>query len=251
MEKKIAWMTLAAICVLSSVVFALDPMGSTVPELKQGEKSIGAEYAYSTEDLDLDNASWSSNSNPVLELDDIHKIYAKLAWGITDDFEGFIRVGGVGVDHTFGVPSGDWEGGTDWDFAWGAGFKTTLFESSETLKWGLLAQYSWLNVDGDRDFEGVNDGESYKLEQTGIQIAFGPTWQVADTMKLFGGVFWYEADGHYKVYEDYSNSHPIEADKQIGGYIGGQFDLGCTKLNVEYSATGDADLIGINLMWLY
>jgi len=253
MEKKIAWIALATLCVISSVVWALDPMGSPNPDLKAGEKSIGLEYAYTTEDLDVDNAGWSDNSNPTLELDPLHKVYAKLAWGISDDFEAFVRVGGAGMDHEFKNPEqGDQEGGTDWDLAWGAGIKTTLFESSETLKWGLLAQYGWLEVEGSDDSDwGEGD---YKIKEETVQIAFGPTWQLSDTVELYGGVFWYEADGSLKMWHDTSNDtnpHPIETDENLGAYVGGQFLFGCTAVNIEYSSTGDADLIGINMVWKY
>ena len=105
---------------LCGISFALDPMGPTTSELKQGEKALGLEYAWSEMDIKVDFPSFADNLNKTLEIDNLHKIYAKFVWGISDDFDAFIRLGAAGGDNSFkindpGSQVGRRDGGTDWD----------------------------------------------------------------------------------------------------------------------------------------
>ena len=256
MNKKIL-SVLVLLFLCSSVAMALDPMGPATSELKQGEKAVGVDYSWSQMNVDVDLGS-SDNLNDNLELNGIHKIYARMVWGISDDFEAFARVGGAGMENSFDLvdpPSvGSRKGGTDWGLAWGAGIKATLYKCSEELKWGLLAQYGWTNVEGDLKGKGSFAGrfKNYEIQLQEFQFAFGPTWKMSDAVELYGGGLLHFIDGDYQVSNTSNDrrSNPFEQRNQYGAYVGGQFEVGSGKLYVEYGTTGGGtNGVGIGMMW--
>lgn len=244
---------------LCGISFALDPMGPTTSELKQGEKALGLEYAWSEMDIKVDFPSFADNLNKTLEIDNLHKIYAKFVWGISDDFDAFIRLGAAGGDNSFkindpGSQVGRRDGGTDWGFAWGAGIKATLFKSSEELEWGLLAQYSSTKLDGGLTGKGdvVGRFKSYRIDLDEIQVAVGPTWTVNDMVTLYGGGLLHKVGGKYQVTNQSGdrNAHAFDDNINFGGYLGGKFVLGGdTTAVVEYTLTEDAQAVGLGLSW--
>ena len=231
---------------LCSTAMALDPMGAPKANLEKAQYSIGADYSLSEMTIGRIPASWTSSTKKTAEVDEMHKVYATLGYGLSENVEGFVRIG-------MGSPEVDREGGSthwesdggDWDAIWGGGVKVTLCEN-ETVAWGILAQYSSGDLACDQKEIGGTGEQKIELEISEFQLAIGPTVEVAEGVSVYGGPFLHIIDGSYidKQSDGDVLTKSIEEESTFGGYIGALIKISeNTNLSIEYQDTGDASAL--------
>lgn len=168
-----------------SVVLALDPMGPPSAGLKQGQFSAGAEYSYSRMDITLNHgkggwqrfqdgvllgqASGKLSSYNIKHLK-LNKVFANFGYGVTDNWEVFLRLGSADVDFKykdqvdtrFSLSPGssslfpvEQSLNGDNGFAIGFGTKVTFYKKDK-LKLGGLFQLSWFKSKAEES--GVYNG---------------------------------------------------------------------------------------------
>jgi len=279
-------------------------MGHAVAELEKGQFSIGAEYSASRMDLRFnegeitrrgyaDGVLTSISSGPLVPytLTNLHmdKIWTKISYGVTDDWDVFLRLGTSDMDFDYSgrmicvnnacdaFTLGQEQNG-DNGFAIGLGTKVT-FHKEENIKWGGLFQISWCQSDGKESgallpAESMTDwsdsfSHSVDIELIEIHVALGPEYQLADNISIYGGPFLHfingNVEGHYyesgmftlpdpDVFSEYTTDYTCDIDQRtfFGGYVGLEMDL--TKnvsANIEYQHTATADALAINLTWKF
>ena len=234
MEKKVIVVLLVfAFCSVSS--FGLSLMGPPKAELDEGQYRIGVDYSYSENNLDI-NAS--------VTIDDVetNMVFANLGYGITEQWEGFVRLGVTRLKVE------DFDG--DGEFAYGFGAKVTLIEG-EAIAGGGLFQIIWFETDNSES------GIDIDIDAFEIQIAIGPTYE-AENMRFYGGPFLHLFDGDGNLsgtvpgFGSVSGSFDIEQVSEFGGYVGTQIDIADNSaVNVELQFTGDAWAVGAGIGWRY
>ena len=263
-----------------SAALALDPMGPPTAELKKGQFSAGAEYSDSRMDiklnkgnflrnvyhlgLPLSSTSGSLSSFKIKHLK-MHKVYANLGYGVMDNWETFVRLGGMNTEFRgdfFSDESKTYNGDTG--TAFGFGTKATFYEKDK-LKLGGLFQMSWGSSKA-RLF-GANWSESVELNIVEMQIAVGPNYQLTETVSIYGGPFWHfvnfdssDLKGRRKVDTDPSQddyfvrqvSYDIDDVSYFGAYIGTQIEIvKNTFYSIEYQHTATADALAMSLIWRF
>lgn len=272
MEKRVLLLSvvLMAVGLCGSAALALDPMGPPAAGLKKGQFGAGAEYSYSEMDLKLSEGEWSDNLGSSGKLASftskdvkLHKVYANLGYGITDNWEGFLRLGGASADFK-DVPWGqDEQPDGDTGFAIGFGTKVTFYEE-RNLKVGGLFQMSWFETEGRLrgiDEEGSSFSGSAETDITEIQIAVGPTYKLTKGLSIYGGPFFHFIDGDMKASGSWTTgpldgtekySYDIDEASCFGGYIGTAVDIAENiSCNIEFQHTAAADALGISLLWRF
>ena len=240
------------VLLMGSRLLAIAPLGPAAGNLKKGDSSLGIEYARAEADYTV----------KVLGLSDDYEaqcdgFYGKYVYGIADGSELFVRFGGAkfSSDTDVTLPAG-YDFATSapgYDFAWGIGAKTTLAKSAN-VRWGIAAQVTWWQAQGDvtsadYDLHEVDKGYS-------VQVAGGPVFDF-DALSIYGGpvLFLTKAEGRctgrvadtiVKVNGD------IEQDLQLGGYVGLSLELAKTvDFNVEYQLSADTAVLGIGLTYRF
>jgi len=235
-----------------SAALALDPIGPTTGGLNQGQWSVGAEWSHSRM-----NFNWPTEVEKRIWRGKTNKYYANVAYGITDEWAGFVRMGAGDLVYKRGGGAPEvwsWHGedsGPD-GFGIGAGIRKTIWEQSPDFVWGALVQYSWMNFQGQRKrMSGMSAGEggTFHTELTELQIAVGPNWTPREGIVVYGGPFLHFVGGHHATRTPYSNSHPLEERGCVGGFVGGQIEItqSCC-LNLEYMDTGDCNAFAMALI---
>jgi opacity protein-like surface antigen len=302
MKKTVFKLCLTCVLFFSTATsIALDPMGPAVAELEKGQFSIGAEYSTSRMDLRLNegkitrrgyvNGMLSSTSVGPLNRYTItnmqmDKVWTKISYGITDDWDVFLRLGTADMDFDYSdrmncvnnacqvFPPGQEHNGHN-DFAIGLGTKVT-FHKEENLKWGGLFQISWCQSNGKDTGSlpaassitgfGTSYSHSVDVDLVEIHVALGPDYRLTDNISVYGGPFFHFVDGDTKghYYESgttglgtlvgYSSDYSYDIDQRasFGGYVGLEMDL--TKdvsANIEYQHTAAADALALNLTWKF
>jgi opacity protein-like surface antigen len=197
---------------------ALTRMGPPTATCEQGQFLIAPEFSYSENDVERDGGRDTTV--------EITTLLARVAYGLQDDWELFVR-GGTG-------------GGSSWiPITLGAGVKWTFLPDSE-LPWGLLLQTHWL--------PGTSFASEFDLYE--IQIAAGPTY-CFDRLCLYGGPFLHFLRGE----EDSSvfGTHlDLEEESVLGAYAGVRTELtDSIGLDVEFQATPDAYCVALGLPWRF
>ena len=83
----------------SSAALALDPLGPPVAGCKQGQFSAGFEFAIGEMDLEASGPlSKSSHNDAVIDNVESNKYFARVAYGVSDDWEIFTRAGIADAD---------------------------------------------------------------------------------------------------------------------------------------------------------
>jgi hypothetical protein len=248
MEKKLL-VVLVVVGLCSTVALALDPMGPPTADLKKGQWSAGVAYSHSDMDFYREKywEEWGMNI-------DVDKVYGRVGFGIRDNWELFLLLGGAGADITREGGNPDWKG-SDTAFAVGFGAKTTFYEDTD-LKWGAVAQMSWAKFDGkEKRPEGPYNycRSKFEMELIEFQLAIGPTWTPTKGLSIYGGPFLHFIRGDHTFYlwndddEEYEDGQKfdIEENKIFGGYVGAQVELDSSiAINVEWMCTEDADAFG-------
>jgi hypothetical protein len=219
---------------LTGSALALAPMGPPTAGLKTGQFRVGVEYAYSNEDMKVEDEKIDNVAS--------NMIFGNLGYGIMDEWEAFGRVGvaDTKADDMFGVSGLNFDG--DFKFAWGFGTKVT-FLKQENLNWGALFQMTWLKSDD------TISGYDFEVDFYEMQIAVGPTWKLNDTLSIYGGPFVHWIKGDVDVEGE---SGDLEEDSAYGGYVGVDAALADnTSLFGEFQLTGSGWAIGTGINWKF
>lgn len=237
--KKLAITIVVLMCSQAS---GLSFIGPPKAELSQGKYGFGLDYSFSDIDVDLSGygVSWTEDI-------ETNTIFSNLSFGITDEWEGFLRLGFANVE------ADDFAG--DNEFAYGFGLKTTFAQEGD-ITWGGLFQMSWLNSDdsGTVLLEGHTITGTQDIDVYEIQIAVGPTYE-KDGLSIYGGPFLHLIDGDY----DWSGtvagpvingvgsfSLDVEEESVFGGYIGMSKELTeSSNIGLEYQFTDDAQAVSL------
>lgn len=228
------------VCLCSSAR-ALDPLGPPTAQLNQGQIRLGFEYFYETSEIQID----VDGENAAIKVKE-HMVTANIGYGISDSWEVFARLGaevaGEATIHPFG-PGYEFEG--DESFVYGGGTRATFYEQGK-VKLGALFQMNWGDSDGDVKYEGSTD--SAKIDTVEWGVAVGPSYQLNETVSLYGGPFLYFLDGDVEVDDD--DVGDLEESSSAGGYFGVQVDLSeDTSFNVEWLHTHDSDALAMMYAW--
>ena len=240
---------------------ALDPMGPPASTLWKGDYRLGLDYSFEQMDLEMVNGTLTGVGDILdwtLKDFEAHRAYATLGYGLSDNWEGFLRLGGaIG---TFGDmlwnAGEELEGGID--FAVGAGIKATFYET-DLWRFGALLQASYTEFDG--TLESSVPGwlpDFIEVDIVQVQAAVGATYRWTDRLSLYAGPFAYMVRG------DFEDTYPTPGDGRAvstlywyidsginyGAYIGAHYLLrdNCT-CNIEYQLAADASTIGLGIMW--
>ena len=259
------------VCLGEPAAFALSPMGPPTAGLKQEDFKIGIDYSHSKMDLELNDGKYveyldgwfdASGAEPDLKLKDveINTVYVNLGYGITDNFEVFLRLGGTNAKFggsTF-WPSGD-DFDSDTDFAIGGGIKTTFYEEGK-LKIGGLIQVGWSELDGAiRPQEWPVADDTVQFDLTQVQIAVGPSYELTERVLIYGGPFLHFVRGDWEdIYNQIDPdtgglltsklSWTVEEDSSFGAYIGTQMEIAeNSTFLIEYQHTAAANAVGASM----
>lgn len=237
--KKVMFTILILMC---NQAFGLSFMGPTTTELNQGQSSFGLDYSFSDIDVKVSGygASWTEDI-------ETNTVFSNLSYGITDNWEGFLRLGFATIE------ADDFDG--DNEFAYGFGTKFT-FAEQDAISWGALFQVGWLSSDdsGTIVAYGHTITGNQEIDVYEIQIAVGPTYE-ANGLTIYGGPFFHFVNGDYDwsgtvagpvINGSGSFSLDIEEESVFGGYVGISKDLDeNTNIGVEFQFTGDAQVVGV------
>jgi hypothetical protein len=254
MRRKISLLFVVLIALaLTGSALALAPMGPPTAGLKTGQFRAGADYSYSNMDFKID---WGDGFNTAKDIK-TNMIFANIGYGLTDDWEGFVRLGAANAKTEYYEGDGGHTG--DYKFAWGLGTKYT-FLKQENLNWGVLFQIGWLKSEY-KDSGTVNTttwDEPYTLDVYDIEIALGPTWKVAEGLSIYGGPFFNIVRGN--IDDDYSNSvggsdswsYDVKEKSIFGGYVGTQWDfMQNASVFGEFQFTGAGWTFGTGVGWKF
>ena len=270
---------------IGSAAFALDPMGPPKAGLQKGKFGLGAEYSHTRMTITMHGhesetiyewtVPFSQTSRKVAKFKvklDIDKVYGYIGYGLADDWEIFVRLGGMNADWSerlFPIASTasarDYHGDTG--FAYGFGTKKTFY-SKDKLEIGALFQISW--AESSARFHGTRDGltvlETAKLKLMEMQIAVGPTYHLTEKVAIYGGPFWhyaklgssdisssrYEGDPSEEFYKVTKSSYDVDNLSHFGLYIGSEVKLTKSAFYcIEYQHTPSADALAMNLIWKF
>jgi hypothetical protein len=256
---------------ISTLLFAVDPLGPPKASLAPGQLSLALDYSYS--DLQLVDVSGSKTSR--VDIDNMHTTYLTLSMGALEWLEVFVRVGGVAMDGSK-LEDGSWSytrwGGSknyqydydyDWDWIYGGGLRVT-FGSVGDVTFGAVGTFSYAELDGDycrttiwncsdeRSWYGPQVGTlDAKLQQ--ISVGVGATWQVFENLAVYGGGLFHHVRLKMDTEREYSYSsrHYWSSDSStvfdnddresmFGGYLGVLWGITPdVSLSLEGACTGD------------
>jgi len=260
MLKKILWFFVAVVIVslFSSPVLALDPIGAPVAEVGKGQYSIGIEYVDSQLDLTAENYTrdGTSYSDYDIKSAKVRKTYAKLTYGLTDNWNVFGRVGVSNIEFKSGTwdwVSSDYQmpfSGDD-QLAWGFGTTVNFFEESDTVC-GVLFQISWGSSEEDLPYEGSGDYEGdAEFDFYEMMLAAGPKHNLSDKVSIYGGPFVYFFSGDFEAGGDgYTWEFDAKESENFGGFLGGSFEISeNASFNAEFQIAPYASAFAANFLW--
>jgi len=251
------------IMLLSSQALAFDYMGPTTSRLKNsGDASVGAEYFYSSMEIDADGIPALDLTSDTIDDFEIEKITGIFALGMGRGSEIFFRFGVTDIDpdntdEWGGIPRNI--GSSDETLVLGGGAKWTLYDGAG-FGWGLLTQVSWAEYDFDGRSYSVGGHAvtlSPEFEFVEVQIATGPTIELNKDLTLFGGPFLYflNGDAEFEGTVDGSQSTlttDMEQESLLGGYIGAELEVGQNVVvSFEVQATSGSSGMGGQLVWKF
>jgi len=259
--------------VFSSSVFALPPMGPPCAGLNQGQWSVGFDYGYSEMDVEVSGPAFPSNQKDA-EIEDFESnmYFGTIAYGVSNEWEIFTRLGMADVEFDADpepANGSDFDGGSE--FAFAVGTKRTLADNGN-VKWGCLFQFLWSEADDKTtastsygngailgDGDPVPSGTKVDVDWYEIQLAMGPTIQVADGVCVYGGPFLHFMEGDlaakYTISEvgSFQEEYDLEQLSEFGGYVGGIVELGDALADatlhgeVQFTSDAFAFAIGANI----
>lgn len=266
---------LLAVCLFNSKAFSLDVMGPPVGGHEQGWFDVGIEYSNTKMDLDLYNGYYTDYLNGALfdwgdALDitmkdlKVDRTYARFGYGIADNAEVFLRLGGL--KSRFGDTI--WEDSEEFDsgaeLAAGAGIKMTFYEE-ENLKLGGLFQFGTASFDGQLESPNWLTSDFVEVDMTEVQLALGASCKCNENLTIYGGPFLHFVNGSISDKMSELSDDPnypgiftsefdwdIQEKSSFGGYIGAQINFNeQTLFNIEYQQTADARAFGMSLIFRF
>jgi hypothetical protein len=271
---------LAMVALVSSTALALDPLGPPTAGYKAGQFGTSLEYGYSNMDLDLKNlkhtevykrdgratsSSLTKYRSTELENFKQNKVYANIGYGLADNWEVFIRLGGADAKTSYkqidkarysdadgdklfetaymgpftaeDTETEDFDG--TMDFAYGFGTKVTFYQQ-EQLDLGALFQISFVDYETSGTVKTVDSAlrptkttNTGKIGLTEMQIALGATYKPSPTLSIYGGPFFHVVSGEmedtYKktyVAPEGVTNHAYKQDKKTSADISEQSCFG-------------------------
>ena len=245
MDRKKVCLVVFLLCLMASTAFALDIMGPLTAALHKDQFATGFEYSYSR--IDVSTSGLLRNMSGIRSLDNVEssRFYARLAYGLSDNWEIYYRLGGgdAKVDDE-GV---DFNG--DNGFAGNVGTRVTFLKENN-VSWGVLGQIGWLNSDGIGTYQGGSANTNVDLQE--IQLAIGPKVDMGG-WSLYGGALYYQMDGDFDTnWAGGKASADIDVNSDFGGYIGAHFDLGKNlSIEIESAMISDGYSIGTGIVWKF
>lgn len=238
-----------------SVALAFDPMGPLKSQMGEGNSAWGIEYSQSKMYLHRLRNSWSS-AQKKLDVDKLHKVYATYIYGINDDWDVFVRAGGMNgkMEHRPYWTEKQFDG--DPGFVMGGGIKRTLCRPSEDMTVGAVFQGSWGTMEGNSNTSGGGYTGDYPgnfdLDLLEFQLAIGPTWTSPGGITVWGGPMAHLVRGTLEEDEDGDRKPKSLEEKQILSFVAGcQIPVGeNSKLNAEYMGNGDAWALAFGLIFM-
>jgi len=246
-------------------------MGPPTSGMKKEDFKIGVDYSHSKMDLEFNDGKYveyldgwfdASGPQPDLKLKDIkiNTVYVNLGYGVTNNFEVFLRLGGTNAKFsgsTFWPTGENFDSNTD--FTIGGGVKATFYEEGR-LKIGGLIQADWSELDGAiRPKEWPVADDTVQFDITQVRIAAGPSYELNDAISIYGGPFLHFVRGDWDdVYNQIDPitgglltskySWTVEEDSYFGAYIGAQMEISeNTAFLIEYQHTSAADTVGASV----
>jgi hypothetical protein len=281
MEKRMVWLGIVVMVVgLCSSGALATTIGTPVATLKAQQISVGPVYSISDMGLDGDGKTKKTASTVVqgtldtptedFKFDedfDSDMIFAYIGYGASDNLEVFARLGMADL--------GSGEFSSSQEFAWGLGAKATFYEEA-ALKLGALLQITFGSASDDTTVtidDPLDPGERRNITDVPtdvdwyeIKIAVGPSYQLMEGVSVYGGPFYHMFRGDLEAKDSGTDdigggdtitwsvkrTADIEEQSQFGGYIGAQVDLAENiPLCLEYQFTGDANIFGAGLVYMF
>jgi hypothetical protein len=250
--------------IMTSASFALDQMGAPAGKLGAGKWSLGADYIYSSQNIDFKNATEDGaapdpeDKSGTIEYVKLQKLYATLGYGLMDKWDVYGRLGGAHLRlHT---PSSflfyEQTMSSSIELAYGVGTKVTFYEYGN-WKLGALGQASWTN-NLEATYKSGADKEVITFDLMEAQIAVGPTYKFSESVSVYGGPFAHLVGGDVtsKDTDGGSPDGTYEADLRqaatLGGYVGVEL-TGCNNVsaNLEFQHTAFANAVAANVTYKF
>jgi hypothetical protein len=241
-----------------SVALALDPLGPPKAGPAAGQFQIGADILYGAADLDEPSdytvrtfqngvfqpgQSFSGHDSFKRKNAATSKSYANLGYGILQNWEVFLRLGGA----SYGL-------GNDSRLAVGGGTKATFYEIGNWSFGGIL-QLSWAGWENGVEAEDATTSTKYSVTEG--QAALGVCYQFSPHFSLYGGPFatFYKGKAETKgvmvsgttlTVTEYSQD--TDMDAWFGGYLGLRMQIHeKATAAIEFQYTADAYAVAANV----
>jgi len=264
-----------SICV--SVASAGAPIGPPVAILGEGQWSVGGEFAHEQMDMEA-YGKVTDQSIPFFwtqqfEIEDLtsNMAFGNIAYGVTDNWDIFLRVGAADAADDITIPPADtgateqqdsFDGG--YGLAWGIGTRAT-FGRWGPWSFGGTLQATWFKP-GDSDYTITDPFQpdqtwsgDVELDYWQTQVSLAAAYD-AEGLRLWAGPFLQfiagdmDFDGQITVAgisSEFTWASDLNESSQIGGFAGASIDLGEEwSLWGEGQITGDSWLIGVGLVFI-
>lgn len=263
------------VLVLSSTsTYALDLLGPPAGEIRKGEINAGIEYSLSTMEFELTNGSWKEESvsrapdsgdaiDLVLKDFETEKMNAYFGCGIERNWEVFVRLGTVSSEFGDSLFNNSESFDSDYTPSIGGGMRMT-FVDNYNFKIGAVAQAGWAKYNGRLSTPLWYSPGFVTVDLKEIQASIGALYQWTDRIAIYGGPFYNYVFGSELKFEDVRSdpllsavvtsefTWDIEASSSFGGYLGSRIDIGKKSyINFEYQMTGDSDVLGAGIVWVF
>ncbi len=226
------------------------PVGPSTGVLNGARLGVFAEYGQGDTDI-------AFKGGPK-ENFDFRTAFGGFAAALTSRWDFFVRAGASQAETT------GFDG--NWNAAWGLGTRATLFQWND-FSWGALLQFTNLVSRTDTVEEFLVGGTPTllpaedELSLAEYVFATGPTWRHGP-LALYGGLLVRLADGEFEAFAKTERANlqaDIDAQWDVGGYVGGQFTLFKTDpsrtnwfsrcdLTAEGRFTGDSTAFSAGLL---
>jgi hypothetical protein len=218
-------------------------LGQPAAELKQNQFGLDAEYSCGSFDLRVTGQS----GNTTLKNIKSNMFIARPAYGLFDNLEVYLRLGGV---------NNQWLN-DGYDFTYGFGTKATFYKKDEKLSWGVIFQFDRVKSKGDHfkndDLGATDEGVNADMHYWEIVLAAGPTLKLAPQLSFYAGPYVSLIQGKMKLKGDgVDSSFNIKQKQGLGGFAGLTFDL-CKNASIsgEFQFSESSWLWGTSLAWKF
>lgn len=267
-----------ALSVCGSTILSGAPMGPPLTLLREGQWSLGAEFARERMDMEAygrvtDQFAdfWWTQAFEIRNLTS-NMFFGTLEYGLGDNWSVFARLGAANArdDITLPPPDAGVEASArdrfsgNYGFAWGVGTRTTFCRWGP-WSFGGLMQVTWLRP-GRSSFATIDPlipdavwQGNVELQYWQTQVSLAAAYQV-DTWQLWAGPFLQfirgdmDFDGQVSLAGDTDRltwRSDLSESSQIGVHLGASWDFADQwNLWAEGQITGDSWLVGVGLVFM-